>query len=81
MHHGMLGPGARKQHLASCFDASCLLLSFLNVALGVVVHPEAEECECYTNALDGMYGLIEPDDCDTDDSHPFEQRCNGVRNR
>ena len=77
----MLCPCAGQQHLASCFDAPCLLLSLLNITLRVVIHPEAHESKCDTEALNRMDGLVEPDDSDADDSHPLEQRCDGVSDR
>ena len=78
MHHGVLCASTRQQQLAGRLDTTRLLLALFDVSLRVVVHPQTDECQRNPNTLDRMHGLTKPDDCDADDCHALEKRCDGV---
>lgn len=59
--------------VSSGFNPSHFLLSLFDVRLGTVIHVKTHKRHQNAQALDGMDGLIKPDDGNTDDGYTLDK--------
>lgn len=76
-----LRPRTGQHTLPRILNPPSLLLSPLNVTLGIIITPQSKERQTDAKPLQRMYPLRKPDNRDTNHRYSFDQRGDRVRDR